>query len=57
MVNVILCGGSGTRLWPVSRRHFPKQFCDLVGVQHRLFAELSAEILEDGLFVHKKALC
>ncbi len=23
---VILCGGSGTRLWPVSRRSYPKQF-------------------------------
>jgi mannose-1-phosphate guanylyltransferase/mannose-6-phosphate isomerase len=23
---VILCGGSGTRLWPVSRKAYPKQF-------------------------------
>ena len=28
---VILCGGSGTRLWPVSRKSFPKQFITLVG--------------------------
>jgi len=28
---VILCGGSGTRLWPVSRRAFPKQFSPLLG--------------------------
>ncbi len=27
---VILCGGSGTRLWPLSRRSFPKQFVPLV---------------------------
>jgi len=31
MINVILCGGSGTRLWPLSRQLFPKQFCPLVG--------------------------
>jgi mannose-1-phosphate guanylyltransferase/mannose-6-phosphate isomerase len=26
---VILCGGSGIRLWPVSRRSYPKQFAEL----------------------------
>jgi len=26
---VILCGGSGTRLWPLSRRSYPKQFSPL----------------------------
>lgn len=33
---VILCGGSGTRLWPISRSLFPKQFCPLFG-QESLF--------------------
>ena len=28
---VILCGGSGTRLWPLSRSGFPKQFLCLTG--------------------------
>ncbi len=28
---VILCGGSGTRLWPLSRKSFPKQFIPLLG--------------------------
>lgn len=28
---VILCGGSGTRLWPVSRKSYPKQFSALLG--------------------------
>lgn len=28
---VILCGGSGTRLWPLSRKSFPKQFSALIG--------------------------
>lgn len=29
---VILCGGSGTRLWPLSRSTFPKQFLALSGI-------------------------
>jgi mannose-1-phosphate guanylyltransferase/mannose-6-phosphate isomerase len=28
---VILCGGSGTRLWPLSRQSLPKQFVPLIG--------------------------
>ena len=31
IVPIILCGGSGTRLWPVSRDSFPKQFVPLLG--------------------------
>ncbi|MFC3612570.1 mannose-1-phosphate guanylyltransferase/mannose-6-phosphate isomerase [Lutimaribacter marinistellae] len=31
IVPVILCGGSGTRLWPLSRKSYPKQFVPLVG--------------------------
>lgn len=34
---VILCGGAGTRLWPLSRRKYPKQFMDLGG--HTLFED------------------
>lgn len=30
---VILCGGAGTRLWPLSRRSYPKQFAKLAGDQ------------------------
>ncbi len=36
---VILCGGSGTRLWPLSRAQYPKQFIPLIdGSQDSLLA-------------------
>ena len=38
MINIILCGGSGTRLWPVSREFYPKQFCKFIG-KYSLFQE------------------
>jgi len=31
VIPVILCGGSGTRLWPASRESHPKQFLNLMG--------------------------
>lgn len=33
---VLLCGGSGTRLWPLSRKSYPKQFVPIMG-QETLF--------------------
>lgn len=36
IVPVILCGGSGTRLWPLSRTAYPKQFLQLLGQQSLL---------------------
>jgi mannose-1-phosphate guanylyltransferase/mannose-6-phosphate isomerase len=31
LIPVLLCGGSGTRLWPLSRKSYPKQFVQLMG--------------------------
>jgi mannose-1-phosphate guanylyltransferase / mannose-6-phosphate isomerase len=45
---VILCGGSGTRLWPLSRKSYPKQFVPLVG-ETTLF-QASAERLSGSMF-------
>ena len=33
IIPVIMCGGAGTRLWPVSRESMPKQFVPLLGKQ------------------------
>lgn len=37
---VILSGGSGTRLWPMSREHYPKQLLPLVGEETMLQASV-----------------
>jgi len=38
---VVLAGGSGTRLWPLSRQQLPKQFLNLNGVDSMLSATIS----------------
>lgn len=38
---VILAGGSGTRLWPLSRKSYPKQFSPLFGAQSLYQASLA----------------
>ena len=50
---IILCGGSGTRLWPLSRTGFPKQFLCLTG-NESLFqqaAQRLAGLGQDGIQV------
>lgn len=41
--SIILSGGSGTRLWPLSRGQYPKQFMDMGG--ETLFAQTAARAL------------
>ncbi|MCG6658032.1 mannose-1-phosphate guanylyltransferase/mannose-6-phosphate isomerase [Halomonas campisalis] len=41
---VILSGGSGSRLWPVSREHYPKQFQRLNSAQHSLLQEAALRL-------------
>ena len=36
LLPVVLCGGSGTRLWPLSRETYPKQFLALTGARTML---------------------
>lgn len=43
----ILCGGSGTRLWPLSRKSYPKQFVPLVG-EETLFQASASRLVGAG---------
>ncbi|MEP3345793.1 MAG: mannose-1-phosphate guanylyltransferase/mannose-6-phosphate isomerase [Litoreibacter sp.] len=44
---LLLCGGSGTRLWPLSRKSYPKQFAQLTGDQS-LFQASALRLAGDG---------
>jgi mannose-1-phosphate guanylyltransferase/mannose-6-phosphate isomerase len=46
---VVLAGGSGTRLWPISRKHYPKQLVD--GLGPRSLLQTTVQRL-DGLSNH-----
>ncbi len=51
---VLLCGGSGTRLWPLSRKSFPKQFASILGDESLFQASakrFSGDGFEDPLLV------
>jgi len=53
MTNIVLCGGSGTRLWPVSRTLMPKQFVKLFGEKSlfQLTVERNAQICDNQFIV------
>ena len=45
LIPVILCGGSGSRLWPLSRRSFPKQFISILDGKDSLLQSTEKRIL------------
>lgn len=46
---VVLAGGSGTRLWPLSRKHYPKQLIDVIGRDSLLQSTVRRmAVLRDG---------
>ena len=49
LIPVIMCGGAGTRLWPVSRESMPKQFVPLVD-ERSTFQQVLSRVSEDPLF-------
>ena len=47
---VILCGGSGTRLWPASRESMPKQFTLLVNADSSTFQDTARRVTDGTAF-------
>jgi len=49
IIPVIMCGGAGTRLWPVSRESMPKQFVPIIG-EDSTFQQVIARVSDPELF-------
>ncbi len=47
IIPVILCGGSGTRLWPLSRDSFPKQYLTLDNNEKKSLLQQTQERIKD----------
>jgi mannose-1-phosphate guanylyltransferase / mannose-6-phosphate isomerase len=53
---IILCGGSGTRLWPLSRQSYPKQFLKLHG-NYSLFQQSLKRIMNNKQYFPPTIIC
>jgi mannose-1-phosphate guanylyltransferase len=53
MTNIILYGGSGTRLWPLSRTFMPKQFVKLSNDKSsfQLTVEINSKLCDSNFIV------
>lgn len=49
IIPVIMCGGAGTRLWPISRESMPKQFVPLVG-DRSTFQQVTDRVRDSEIF-------
>lgn len=50
IVPVILSGGMGTRLWPMSRSHYPKQFLKLASEDYTLIQQTVLRVADRDIF-------
>jgi len=49
IIPLIMCGGTGTRLWPASREVHPKQFLPLFGARST-FQDTLSRVSDKALF-------
>ena len=57
LLPIVLCGGTGSRLWPLSRESYPKQYLDLIDGSSKTLLQHTVERLagikdkEDPIFI------
>ncbi|PHQ78294.1 MAG: mannose-1-phosphate guanylyltransferase/mannose-6-phosphate isomerase [Coxiella sp. (in: Bacteria)] len=56
IIPVILCGGIGTRLWPVSKTSAPKQFVSILD-EHTFFEATLLRLKDADFFTHPLIIC
>lgn len=56
IIPVILSGGSGTRMWPLSRSHYPKQFLPLVS-DHSLLQDTVTRLPDNSQLTEPMVIC
>ena len=47
LLPIILCGGTGTRLWPLSRRSFPKQYLSINNQKNSSFLQVTTQRIQN----------
>ncbi|MHC1725847.1 MAG: mannose-1-phosphate guanylyltransferase/mannose-6-phosphate isomerase [Syntrophobacteraceae bacterium] len=57
IVPVILSGGVGSRLWPLSREHLPKQLMPIMGGEYSLFQKTLMRLWDIPLAEHPLIVC
>ena len=58
IVPIILCGGSGTRLWPLSRKSYPKQFLNFnSNNNYSLLQNTVKRVKDKNLFKNPILIC
>lgn len=55
IVPVLLAGGFGTRLWPISRRSYPKQFTQILG-EKSLFQQLALRLTSSKKIIFEQQI-
>ena len=55
IIPILLAGGSGTRLWPLSRKSYPKQFTQIIN-ELSLFQESAIRLTSSSIIKFEQSI-